>query len=105
MAPGRRGREPNGDGRAARELERTGTLSGWRSAPGSARLSLHGPAARAALLRGMQLMTALLRPTLGPLARTVAVAPFSRSQPPEILDSGATIARRTVELADPFENM
>src|SRR5690242_20138958 len=80
-------------------------VSRERGPAGPPPLSLHGEAARAALLRGMQRMTALLRPTLGPLARTVAVAPFSRSQPPEILDSGATIARRTIELADPFENM
>ena len=66
---------------------------------------MHAPAARTALLRGMELMTALLRPTLGPVARTVAVAPVSGKGPPEILDSAATIARRTIQLADPFEDM
>ena len=50
-------------------------------------------------------MTGLLRPTLGPVARTVAVAPIVGNGPPEILDSAATIARRTVQLADPFEDM
>ncbi len=66
---------------------------------------LHGRAARAALLRGIDRMTKLLRPTLGPLPRTVAISPILGSQPPEILDSAAVIARRTIQLADPFEDM
>jgi chaperonin GroEL len=68
-------------------------------------LILYAPRARAALLRGMDLMTGLMRPTLGPTARTVAIAPIGDSGPPEILDSAATIARRTIQLADPFEDM
>src|SRR2546425_565598 len=66
---------------------------------------MHAPAARAALLRGIERMTALLRPTLGPVARTVAISRLDRPGPPEILDSAATIARRTIQLADPFEDM
>jgi chaperonin GroEL len=58
-----------------------------------------------ALLRGIDQMTDLIRPTLGPTARTVAIAPVHGSGPPEILDSAATIARRTIQLADPFEDM
>jgi chaperonin GroEL len=50
-------------------------------------------------------MTALIRPTLGPIARTVAIGRMVGSDPPEVLDSGATIARRTNQLADPFEDM
>jgi len=51
-------------------------------------------------------MARLLRPTLGPLPRTVAIDRItSTSRGPEILDSGAAIARRTIQLADPFENM
>jgi chaperonin GroEL len=50
-------------------------------------------------------MAALLRPTLGPIPRTVAIASIVNSGPPEILDTGATIARRTIELPDPYENM
>ncbi len=50
-------------------------------------------------------MTALLRPTLGPLARTVAVAGAVDGERPEILDDGATIARRTVQLDEPFADM
>ena len=57
------------------------------------------------VLRGAERMTALLRPTLGPLPRTVAVAPILGNDPPEILDSAATIARRTIQLRDPFEDM
>ena len=61
--------------------------------------------ARAALLRGMDAMTGLLRPTLGPAARTVAIGRLVGSGPPEVLDNAATIARRTIQLADPFEDM
>src|SRR5437868_9121515 len=51
-------------------------------------------------------MTALLRPTLGPLPRTVAIARIAEyNEPPEILDNAAVIARRTIQLADPFETM
>jgi chaperonin GroEL len=54
----------------------------------------------------MDLMTSLLRPTLGPVPRTVAIERItSSSQPPEILDNAATIARRTLQLMDPFEDM
>jgi chaperonin GroEL len=66
---------------------------------------LQGERARKALAHGGRTMTALLRPTLGPLARTVAVAGVVDGEPPEILDDGATIARRTVQLDDPFADM
>jgi chaperonin GroEL len=52
----------------------------------------------------MEQMTRLLRPTLGPVARTVAVASLLNGSA-EILDDGATIARRTIELSDPFESI
>jgi chaperonin GroEL len=52
----------------------------------------------------MEQMTRLLRPTLGPVARTVAVASLLNGRP-EVLDDGATIARRTIELSDPFESI
>ncbi|HYW87415.1 MAG TPA: chaperonin GroEL [Chloroflexota bacterium] len=64
-----------------------------------------GLAARAALLRGIDKMARLVRPTLGPLPRTVAVARITGTRPPEILDHAAIIARRTLEFRDPFENM
>jgi chaperonin GroEL len=66
---------------------------------------LEGAAAEAALLRGMERMTCLLRPTLGPLPRRVAIAPIMSRQPPEMLDNAATIARRMVQLPDHFEDM
>ncbi len=69
------------------------------------RLMLEAPRSRVALLRGMDQMTALLSPTLGPVARTVAIQGISRTSAPEILDSAATIARRTVQLDDPFADM
>ncbi len=69
------------------------------------RLMLEAPRARVALLRGMDQMTALLRPTLGPLARTVAIQGFNRGSAPEVLDNAATIARRTVQLDDPYIDM
>ena len=51
-------------------------------------------------------MARLLRPTLGPLSRTVAITRLTGTRHgPEVLDSGAVIARRTIQLADPFENM
>src|SRR4051794_1478517 len=64
----------------------------------------YGSAARAALLRGADQMAGLIAPTLGPVARTVAIAPLIGKDPPGVLDTAATIARRTIELADPFEN-
>ncbi|MCC6178421.1 MAG: chaperonin GroEL [Chloroflexi bacterium] len=66
---------------------------------------LTGPAARAALIRGATTMTRLIRPTLGPVARTVAIMPLVGSGPPEVLDSGGTIARRTIQIDDPFEDI
>src|SRR4051794_21245739 len=69
------------------------------------RLILEAPQARVALLRGMDRMTALLRPTLGPTARTVAIQGLSKTSAPEILDSAATIARRTIQIDNPWEDM
>lgn len=71
----------------------------------SDRFILQAPAARAALTRGIDLMTGLLRPTLGPAARTVAIARIVGSDGPEILDNAATIARRTIQIEFPFEDM
>jgi chaperonin GroEL len=69
------------------------------------RFIMQAPAARSALLRGVDLMANLLRPTLGPAARTVAINRIVGSDPPEILDNAATIARRTIQLEHPFEDM
>jgi chaperonin GroEL len=71
----------------------------------SPRYVLDSPRSRRALLRGMDQMIGLLRPTLGPTARTVAVQGLSKTSAPEILDSAATIARRTIQLENPWEDM
>lgn len=65
---------------------------------------LYGDSARAALGRGIDRMAALVAPTLGPAARCVAIDSLTSSTP-EVLDSGGTIARRTIQLPDPFEDM
>jgi chaperonin GroEL len=70
----------------------------------SSRRILYGGPARSALVRGIDQMAGLVAPTLGPIAGTVAIDSLV-SQTPEVLDSGATIARRTIQLADPFEDM
>ncbi len=66
---------------------------------------LRAPASRAALVRGADQMAALVRPTLGPLARTVVIAGQFPSDTPEILDHAATILRRTIQIDDPFADM
>ena len=64
------------------------------------------PQSRVALQRGVDSMVNLIRVTLGPKARAVAIASsVSNDRPPEILNDGATICRRVVELPDPLENM
>lgn len=50
-------------------------------------------------------MTSTLRPTLGPLGGTVVVAGSTGTSRPEVLNRAGTIARRTVQLPDDFENM
>jgi chaperonin GroEL len=71
----------------------------------SPRYVLESPRSRRAMLRGMDQMIGLMRPTLGPTARTVAVQGLSKTSAPEILDSAATIARRTIQLENPWEDM
>src|SRR5215210_5645875 len=57
------------------------------------------------MLRGVDLMVRLVQPTLGPLARSVAIAPVVGSRLPEILDSAATIARRTYAVGSRSEDV
>lgn len=66
---------------------------------------LHTPHARRALLRGMEQMTDLLRPTLGPVSGVVAIAGATGTSTPEVLNNAAVIARRTIQLDDPFQDM
>jgi chaperonin GroEL len=80
-------------------------LEGARRRPSSGPGILHGPAVRGALVRGIETMVATVRPTLGPLPRTVAVLEIDSGRPIEVLDDAATILRRTIELPDPYVNM
>ena len=64
-----------------------------------------GDPARIAILRGVESMADALRPTLGPLGGPVLIAGSTGSVAPELLSRGGLIARRTVEIAGPFENM
>lgn len=58
--------------------------------------------ARERILRGVSLLADTVKITLGPQARTVLLEqPFG---PPAVVNSGVMVAR-SIELADPFENM
>lgn len=63
------------------------------------------PQVHLALRRGVDQLADLVRPTLGPTPRCVAIAGASPNRPPEILDSGATILRRIIQLSDPYVDM
>jgi chaperonin GroEL len=58
------------------------------------------PAARQGLQRGIHQMVAAVRPTLGPVAGTVALAGVTGTSAPEILDDAGTIARRIIEIGE-----
>ncbi len=64
-----------------------------------------GPDARFAVKRGFDAMANILKVTLGPRAATVCVAKLFQNASPELLDDGATIARRVIELPGRYENM
>lgn len=57
------------------------------------------------LQRGISQLSALIRPTLGPRARNVAVDSAYGKRAPELLDSGGLIARRMLQLPDRGEDM
>ena len=63
------------------------------------------PRARVAMARGVDQMAGVLRVTLGPHARAVVMAPTISTRSPELLTDAGTIARRIIELPDPYENM
>lgn len=56
------------------------------------------------MLRGINKLVAAIRPTLGPLPRIVAIQRIPPEKPPELLDNGAIIARRIIDLPDEDEN-
>lgn len=57
------------------------------------------------LQRGINQLSALIRPTIGPRARHVAVDSTYGKGAPELLDSGGLIARRMLQLPDRDEDM
>jgi len=63
------------------------------------------PAAYRGLQRGINRIADVLRPTLGPLPRTVVVEQLPKERTPELLDDGGVIARRIIELPDRDEDV
>ena len=57
------------------------------------------------LQRGINLIVDAVRPTLGPIPRTVAVSQALEDKPPDLLDKGGLIARRISDLPDPDADM
>ena len=67
---------------------------------------LFQPATSRIMLRGMDQIINAIRPTLGPLPRTVAIEPIAtKNKRAEILDSGGTIARRIIQLKNRDEDV
>lgn len=58
------------------------------------------PDASRSLQRGINLIVDAVRPTLGPIPRTVAASQALEDKPPELLDKGGLIARRISGLPD-----
>ena len=92
----------------ARPIRKTGdspirlyikSLRGRIMAPMTERL-IFQPDASLSLQRGINLMVDAIRPTLGPIPRTVAVSQALENKPPELLDKGGLIARRISDLPD-----
>jgi len=63
------------------------------------------PAAYQAFQRGINQMVKVVRPTLGPLPRIVAIERVPREKMPELLDDGGVIARRIIQLPNRDEDM
>jgi chaperonin GroEL len=57
------------------------------------------------MLKGINKLVAAIQPTLGPVHRTVVIEKESKVGKPEILDDGAVIARRIIQLPDRDEDM
>ena len=58
------------------------------------------PAASRGLQKGIEQLVSIVRPTLGPLPRLTVDGHNVRTRRPELLDDGAVIARRLVQLPD-----
>ena len=76
-------------------LRKSQTVSKSSSSPGV----VFQPQVAQGFKRGIDVLVAAIRPTLGPLPRVV-VLPRATIGPPEILDNGAVIARRILQLPD-----
>lgn len=63
-----------------------------------------GEPAHTAFQRGVAQIVAAVSPTLGPLPRTVAINRPAKGMTPELLDSGAAIARRITQVSNPHED-
>jgi chaperonin GroEL len=64
------------------------------------------PHAYQSMQEGINTLANVIRPTLGPLPRVVAIDPVMRGNvKPEILDDGGVIARRIVALSDQDQDM
>jgi len=63
------------------------------------------PAAYRGLQRGINQTVNALRPTLGPLPRTVTIERFPSDKTPELFDDGGVIARRIIELPNRDEDV
>ena len=61
---------------------------------------VYQPDASLSLQRGINLIVDAVRPTLGPIPRTVAVSQALDNKPPDLLDKGGLIARRISDLPD-----
>ena len=63
------------------------------------------PRSSAGMQRGVDKIVAAIRPTLGPIHRNVLIEKQSKLGLPELLDDGAVIARRIIQLPDRDEDM
>jgi chaperonin GroEL len=63
------------------------------------------PGAYEAFQSGINKMVNLVRPTLGPLPRVVAIEKNSRDSLPELLDDGGVIVRRVIAITNKDEDM
>ncbi|MBE0698187.1 MAG: hypothetical protein IH586_14805 [Anaerolineaceae bacterium] len=57
------------------------------------------------MLKGIEKLTAAIRPTLGPFPRLVAVQSSFPGKPPDLLDDGGMIARRIIQLPNRDEDI
>lgn len=69
------------------------------------RPSLFQPAVYRAVGSGASQIVGAIRPTLGPIGRVVAVERLLDKRGPEVLDSGGLIAKRIIQLSNPYTDV